>query len=333
MKIPYSEYENIKNKYLKGDILIEDLAKTYQVSFRNMRRILKKIGLKGDSSRRRGNLNANRDFFEKIDTEEKAYFLGFLYADGHIDPKRNFFKINLHKKDKEILEKFKNLLNIKRELTKHGFQSFQLTFQNEKIVRDLQKLGLHNHKSFHLDFPTFDQVPEHLMNHFIRGYFDGDGWLSISKNKNKFTFGIIASLNFNQSIKNYFLKYNINLNITDRSNRYSQPLSEISSTGNKKALMILEILYQDASIYLKRKYERYLVLKDWRPKYKSLPEHIEWPDCPFTIKEAINFVKLGYGGTYRILRVAMKSKQIKFFDKIDNGFGHCSIKRYIRIKV
>lgn len=132
----------------------------------------------------------NDNFFEIIDTEEKAYILGFLYADGYIVKVGNSYKIkiSLSKKDKVFLEKISRELcdyPVKDYITKTKIarsgtiENSEVTFRSEKMFNDLYKKGLTNRKSLILKFPTNDQVPEFLLCHFIRGYFDGDGSVSV----------------------------------------------------------------------------------------------------------------------------------------------------------
>lgn len=124
----------------------------------------------------------NEDYFEKIDSEDKAYFLGLIYADGCVF--RNCLKISLQEEDGYILGVLKDKLNYGGAISKvnpkietsHKPQS-SLQIGSKKLVSDLNKLGCIARKSLVLEFPTNKQVPRHLIFHFIRGCFDGDGWV------------------------------------------------------------------------------------------------------------------------------------------------------------
>lgn len=129
--------------------------------------------------------NYNENYFDIIDTPQKAYFLGLLYADGCISHTTRtsgsicyIMAIALQEDDKYVLEKFRiemerpnNLLFIRGN--DHRKAKFCFTVSGEKIHHDLEKHGCVERKSLILQFPT--TVPEELMSHFIRGYFDGDG--------------------------------------------------------------------------------------------------------------------------------------------------------------
>src|ERR1035437_4280784 len=129
------------------------------------------------------------NFFDEIDTQEKAYFLGFLYADGCNILHRNRVSIVLHEKDYELLKMLNDLLldgnDIKIEkrknieghyingkLCRNNGNSIRLDINSKYMSQKLNSIGMIPMKSSVVLFPTC--VPFHLMNHFIRGYFDGD---------------------------------------------------------------------------------------------------------------------------------------------------------------
>lgn len=136
----------------------------------------------------------NKDYFEKIDTATKAYWLGFLYADGSIT---RFYKnkektiirslsieISLQLQDAYLLQEFIDDLegNLPIQSRKHNnkqtkktYYSKRLVVNNTKLARDLIELGCTPSKTFDLTFPNKNQVPTDFIHDFIRGYFDGDG--------------------------------------------------------------------------------------------------------------------------------------------------------------
>lgn len=137
----------------------------------------------------------NQNYFKKIDTANKAYWLGFLYADGCISLKNKDIKtggslleITLQADDVDILKRFKMSISsnspIKEKLVKGKYPSVRLCICNTEICRDLEKLGCTPKKSLTLTFPNKSQVPDDLIPHFIRGYFDGDGNVYRGDDKN-----------------------------------------------------------------------------------------------------------------------------------------------------
>lgn len=138
--------------------------------------------------------NYNKDYFKSIDTAEKAYWLGFLYADGCIT---RFYKgeklrsmsleITLQSKDCEHLEKFRNALEanvpIKHRTIQGKYNADRIVINNTGICKDLINLGCVPAKSLILQFPNKDILPDRYIRDFIRGYFDGDGGVSYTEGK------------------------------------------------------------------------------------------------------------------------------------------------------
>ena len=126
----------------------------------------------------------NHNYFKTIDTEEKAYILGFLYADGYNSDKQ--VVISQLEQDVDILEKINKALDadnqIKRKLQSTNNKTVcQLCYSSIDMCTDLTNLGCFRNKSLACTFPTF--LDKSLVRHFIRGYFDGDGCVWIGKRK------------------------------------------------------------------------------------------------------------------------------------------------------
>lgn len=290
---PLFEYDNIINLYLNKKNTIKELAQKYNVTTRTIHAIFKRKNIKCFNYRGKRSEGLNENFFEKIDSEEKAYFLGFIYADGHINSNTGYFQITLCKKDKEILEKFRNLLQLKCDLyyvkpdtriykgvliKNNG--SYRINFRNKKITNDLKNLGLHNNKSFDITFPD---ISEPFILPFIRGFFDGDGSISKSKDYKLYFLGPRVFL---ENINNYFIKnYNIGMNFY-KINRFSKEMWLLQVGGNQKIFTIANIIYNNSNIYLSRKYNKFLELK--KNKEEKQKKEIEWPIDKFTINNIIN---------------------------------------------
>ena len=117
--------------------------------------------------------------FEKIDTEEKAYWLGFLYADGSVGSKENKIELGLAEKDLSQVEKFKQFIGLDNKISyRKNTKSYRSSFRSQKCKQDLISQGCVPKKSLILTFPTEQQVSHSLICHFMRGYFDGDGWFT-----------------------------------------------------------------------------------------------------------------------------------------------------------
>lgn len=203
-------------------------------------------------------LKFNNKFFDKIDTEEKAYWLGFLYADGAISKDgRNIVELSLKSSDINHLEKFKSSLGFKKE--KHIFQDdirCRIEIVDKHTRQQLIFLGCTPRKSLTLTFPTEEQVPFYLLPHFLRGYMDGDGSVYLGKQKNKNgtvkEFPRLSILGTHNFLSNAIEKMNWPIaKIRQPSGAYAV------EWAHHKAKYILDTLYQNATIYLDRKMEKY----------------------------------------------------------------------------
>lgn len=125
----------------------------------------------------------NEHIFDVIDTEEKAYWLGFIFADGYISSRDNGFELSLKGSDIEHLHKFNKFMEHNKDNVKLGevknkdktFLRCRWGIVNKHLWNTLNNLGCTPRKSLTLQFPN---ISEELEIPFIRGYFDGDGCLS-----------------------------------------------------------------------------------------------------------------------------------------------------------
>lgn len=193
--------------------------------------------------------------FETIDTEEKAYWLGFLYADGSVSSTDNRIELGLAERDLKQIEKFKDFIGIPNKISyRPTTKSYRYSFKSISCKADLIRQGCVPKKSLILKFPTEDQVPKNLIKHFIRGYFDGDGWFT--NTEECFQVGIIGTEDFIKGFLDNITIYNkenkiFDVHRKDRAKRYV-------FGAYVDVLNFLNWIYQDATIYLDRKYEHYL---------------------------------------------------------------------------
>lgn len=255
--------EHIINDYQNGKSL-RQIAKEYHVSRNRISKILKENNIEI----RYSNLTSkryfcNENFFEKIDNEEKAYWLGFIYADGFITTKRKHgsqsLGITLSIKDIDHLEKFKKSINSTHKINTylyHGFEKegypatkcSRILIPSQKIVNDLKKHGVVENKTKILIFP---KIKNDLLNHFLRGYLDGDGSLF---EDSRGTYG----LSFNGT-KEFLEGINTFLQTNQKISR-DKTIYSIRYSGNLKVLKVCNVIYKDATIYMDRKYNKYVKL-------------------------------------------------------------------------
>ena len=198
------------------------------------------------------------DYFKTIDTEEKAYWLGFIYADGNVNKAENTLTINLQERDSGHLSKFNKCIEgnfqVKVFDEKHGDKTYKMSrilIYSTKMVHDLISHGVFPNKTNKITFPN---LSNYLNRHFIRGYFDGDGSICERKHKKRqsdlacaFTCGNIVFLEslreilFQNNIKSYLVK-------DKRGEKYS-----LSLAGLQNPDTFLHYIYDNATIYLDRK--------------------------------------------------------------------------------
>lgn len=200
----------------------------------------------------------DQTFFEKIDTEEKAYILGLMYSDGNVswnDIRHQYeFCITLHKKDSYLLKKITDILGSNAPL-KFQNNACLIKFSSKKMCQDLINLGCVPRKSLVIKFPTSQQVPKELLNHFIRGVFDGDGTISKKTNRNAYRVGFCGSKDFILSLLQELKNCNIKGNYL---RNYNNPLfKELIYNRLEDVQNLYEIMYKNSTIYLDRKKERF----------------------------------------------------------------------------
>lgn len=202
----------------------------------------------------------NTDYFRMIDTEDKAYWLGFIYADGCVTKNHHALIINLSPTDIDHL----NLFNICIKSTypikyKDDGRYVSLTITNKQFVENLINKGCVPHKSLILQFPTEEQVPAHLIKHFIRGYFDGDGCIhtKMRQHKNKPRPYLECEVNF---LGTYNMLFNISKHIplSDINIKEFGLIYKFRICSKNKIIKLLDYLYEDSSFYLFRKYVKYI---------------------------------------------------------------------------
>lgn len=253
--------EEIIRLYIEEKKTLNEIALIAGCHLSNIYGHLNRMGVNRRSFSEAGRIySLDETYFEKIDTEEKAYILGFIFADGYNQSQRSQIRITLNKKDVNILEKFNICLNHNKPiLYLRNNEYVDLTINSVKISQDLEKLGCMQNKTFKLKFPTEEQVPKELQRHFIRGYVDGDGCLSIRPRKDRpsktYQFHVVGRLEFMRNIQDILVKEcKVNkIKIYKTKNIYM-----LIYSGKQNFIKITNYLYCNSKIYLNRKYNLYL---------------------------------------------------------------------------
>lgn len=263
---------DIVKEYTSNEkITCYELGRKYNIRGEGVSLLLRRRGVKirNNPSILHRKYTLNQEYFNTIDTEAKAYFLGLLYADGCVMSKNNSIVIGLQPSDKAILESFMKELDYSGELILQNLtiknpnrkNSYRLTLFSKTMCDDLIKLGCVPRKSLILKFPTEKQVPNHLLSHFVRGYFDGDGCFSVGSKNGSVT--IVSTDDFCQAVK-LIIKEKLNINCCiykTRSSKINNTTTRtLSIPGRFQVEKFLEWIYSDSNFYLNRKYDKY---KNW----------------------------------------------------------------------
>lgn len=249
------------------------IANQFNVSGEAIRNLLRKqeVHIKSLSELQTADFPRNSQYFKQIDSPEKAYWLGFLYADGYIST-QNEVRINLQRSDEDHLRKFQRAIGAinhaigyseKHDGDKTYYQAY-FSMHDKEMVADLEKLGCYNSKSATLIFPTYKQVPLVFMSHFVRGYFDGDGSINYSRStyvrqtdngsNNRWKINFVGTPEFLNGLKKVLNKDSITLE-KPRGNNFTA----LTIGGNKQVEELGQYLWYESNdeIELTRKKEKY----------------------------------------------------------------------------
>lgn len=255
------DINDVSKKYF-DNWKIKDIAKYWECSWQQIGKIIWK-----EIKSRRPHIykyKINHNYFDVIDTENKAYILGFLYADGCVfKSQKSLLTISLQEKDKEIIEKIKLELSSTSPIETYMYKNklyCRVCFYSEHLCNTLKLLGCVPLKSEYLKWNE-KIIPKKLINHFIRGYFDGDGHFGFWFYKEKYlksNFNITSTLNFCCGISKFIKKkFGYNSYMSKRHKISKSVNRTIEFSGNKQITCIMKWIYKDANIYLTRKKEKF----------------------------------------------------------------------------
>ena len=208
----------------------------------------------------------NEDFFKCINTEEKAYILGFICADGHIE--RDRLNITVSIKDKDILEKIRKAMqsnhpikevkrtNLYNKTDRKTLTLVELMIGSVELVKPLFNMGLTTNKTYTLNGDIVKYIPKYLIRDFLRGYFDGDGNIFFGRRYSsgyKYNVNICGNEDFLlKSFQTYFPSNN-----KLYKDLYSRQCYVWKISQRDKVKDFMYYLYYNSSISLQRKYNEF----------------------------------------------------------------------------
>lgn len=253
------DIDKIVKVYFENNLSIKEIEEKFKLTKRTMPKIFKTRNI---NSRIKNRYTLNESYFKDVDNERKAYWLGYLYADGFIgDEKHNNIVFSQKESDGYIVEEFAKDINFTGKLRrvfpgkgsyKNSKTQIVINFSSPLMVKDLYSLNMFNNKS--INRTRLPPINPDLLRHFVRGYSDGDGCIYETVRghyKNNIYKSFCWNITGNETFVNKIAEL---LPITTKLyDSCTSNIKYIKTTSNKSIIPLYNYLYQDATIFLKRK--------------------------------------------------------------------------------
>lgn len=227
-----------------------DISKRVGCARSTVRDYSKKLGYYTGSNKRH---TLDITYFREINTSEKAYILGLLYADG-CNTRKGLY-LALVEEDKEVIDFVKTELKASNDLRfvkaarKTWKNKYELSIKSIELSKSLTEVGIHPAKSFTITFPFW--LNDSLLPHFIRGFFDGDGHIAYDGKNCRIGF-VSGSTTFIEDLYT-FLDKTLGIKLPMYINKNCKSLQ---SSKQPDIEVLLTYLYSNSSFSMKRKREK-----------------------------------------------------------------------------
>lgn len=270
--------------FLREGIFYKEICEKFNICNSSLYLLFKKYNINRINKNQK--TKKNDEFFDVIDSEIKAYLLGFLVADGSviIEPKKRNGEIYSYNKRISILNSIDDIetinlfnqhicpnntieyVNNQSGAVKRKLQC-KIRWTSPYMVDKLISYGINPRKTYEIDFKfNFDiLVNDKLKIHFLRGFFDGDGCVSINNKtlngksyKNNVIGFVSTSKIFLTQIIDFYKNYGLDFKLTCRHGK-NMDYYNINLSGGKTAVSkFKEIMYKDAQFFLSRKFNKFI---------------------------------------------------------------------------
>ena len=263
--------QEIIKYYLSQPMTMKQVEDKYELSHPTITKILKDVPKY--TKAKLNNPNMKEHFFQEINEEAKAYFLGLLISDGNVfkdnTGRQASISITLDLKDEYMLEKFKEVLQANTSVGHDGRGCGQIAVRSNIMAEDLAKYGVVPRKSYNTYLPL---ISKEMMPHLIRGIFDGDGSIMAKPNPsndghNRFLHSIsfCGTHQLMEDISNYILE---NLGIKTTVYDYKdRNLSELKIQNIDNIAKFGYWIYRNSTIFLNRKKD---IFNDFLKHYNDI---------------------------------------------------------------
>lgn len=257
--------QQIRDYYTSKPMSLSHLSKKFGYCVPTVRKALGDIPIY--SKTMIYNPNLNEHYFDVIDTEKKAYFVGLIIADGNIfdpsnsaHPGEKWVSITLQDSDRYILEEFKKELGASTKVSSDGRGSSYIAIRSNKLADALAKLGIVPCKSFNTEMPQ--QIPPELIPHLIRGIIDGDGSIQTRQTNIRNRFKHSISCCGTHKLMSQMTDVISSICMLEHKPKVydykSKQLSEFSVCKIPDMKKFGDWMYTNATVFLIRKYKHYL---------------------------------------------------------------------------
>lgn len=252
-------YDELATKYLVEGLSLIELSKQSGIDRRTLSTNFKRMGI--EIVNKQNLTKFDEHIFDEIDNEEKAYWLGFIFADGYISSSSNNFELSLGLKDINHLEKFSQFMKYNGAI-KQDFYRCRFSLRNKHLWNTLNNYGCTPKKSLTLKFPNKGIFKsKDLIKHFMRGYFDGDGCITYQKDTNSVN-GVCSVLGASEFLDEFENILNFQKSITRCKDKRLTGNTTSLSFKRTESIQLMHYLYDNSSIYLDRKFKLYSFFKN-----------------------------------------------------------------------
>lgn len=246
--------KRICEDYLTEKYSSRELSEKYSLSKSTALRILKRNNIE-IKNKRLVNTELKKDYFKVIDTEYKAYFLGFIFADGCVSNNELFIDIN--EKDIDILIVFRDEIDSKAKIStriKGKSSMSRIAIKNKEFTDNLSQYGIIENKTKKTMHLPYQKIPKSLWRHFLRGLIDGDGWV-IKTKEERYRIGYITQYSSTAVDFIYMMNELIEEKWKNKIVNKDKKYSVVQIQKHNQVKQLATVLYLNSNIHLSRKFQ------------------------------------------------------------------------------
>lgn len=249
------QLKEIQTLYSNG-LSFNAISKHFNVSQTGIQNLFAREGweTKGHGRRR---YSLDETYFDVIDTPNKAYILGLLFADGCNYPDTGEVRLSLQESEYSFLEDIKRELKSNRPIKCRHFDkeswkdSYTLSLCSKHMSLRLEELGMIHNKSLTLEFPSW--ITEDYFPFMLKGYIDGNGWVQ------QYRIGFMSSNKFAYGVQSFLKEhYDIDSTVMDMKRHYDERTKTWYVCNKKNYLPLTEMMFSKPTLCIERKYKKYL---------------------------------------------------------------------------